>query len=286
MGHKRRRKDAFFAEHPKCCYCGGILDATTVDHWPSRALFSRREWPEGYAFPACFQCNNESSDLEGLFAVICRLGSKVKQEDEENQRLQLGALSRHPEAYNSLFISADEKRQRARKYGIEEPLDGGWDSIPMVALDHPTVQRAMHLCSQKLLLSLHYKHSTCALDSRGLGVYRWFTNLDASLNAVFENLGPTLHQRIEPMRGRVSLSRQFGYSFSLYRGSDGPSSSFLISHGAGLSLFGMLFPNGAALSGAPFEWGHRFGPLRAHLAEAQSNPLEQQVQHTDSGYSH
>jgi hypothetical protein len=68
---QRRRK--FFAEHPVCCFCGGRSAAVEEDHFPSRALFRERVWPEGYAFPACVKCNRVTSDDELIVAVLSRV---------------------------------------------------------------------------------------------------------------------------------------------------------------------------------------------------------------------
>jgi hypothetical protein len=44
MGDSKRRKNRFFAEHPRCCFCGGDNEATTEDHQPARGLFDGRRW--------------------------------------------------------------------------------------------------------------------------------------------------------------------------------------------------------------------------------------------------
>src|SRR5262249_53641926 len=73
MGDSKRRKSKFFAEHPRCCFCGGSQRATTEDHQPARSLFDSRCWPEGYVFPACERCNAASRRDEAVLAFVTRL---------------------------------------------------------------------------------------------------------------------------------------------------------------------------------------------------------------------
>jgi hypothetical protein len=47
MGQAKQRTRAILAMNRSCIFCGGSNPATTVDHQPARALFDRREWPEG-----------------------------------------------------------------------------------------------------------------------------------------------------------------------------------------------------------------------------------------------
>lgn len=68
----RQRRQKFFAEHPVCCFCGGAARAVEEDHFPSRALFRERVWPEGYAFPACARCNRATSADELIVAMLSR----------------------------------------------------------------------------------------------------------------------------------------------------------------------------------------------------------------------
>jgi hypothetical protein len=62
----------FLAQHPRCCFCGGLRVAETGDHVPGRAIFLERKWPEGYLFPACTDCNAATSKDEMLIAVFAR----------------------------------------------------------------------------------------------------------------------------------------------------------------------------------------------------------------------
>jgi hypothetical protein len=62
MGMAKNLREEFFTKNPWCIFCGGTVAATTVEHCPPRAMFDNKEWPEGYAFPACASCNGGSSN--------------------------------------------------------------------------------------------------------------------------------------------------------------------------------------------------------------------------------
>jgi hypothetical protein len=69
MGQSKQRTRAL------CIFCGCVNHATTVDHQPARALFDRKEWPEGYAFPACEPSNQSSKHAENRLALLVRINS-------------------------------------------------------------------------------------------------------------------------------------------------------------------------------------------------------------------
>ena len=62
----RRRIQARLRAQPWCIYCGGVNEATTVDHMPPITIFDQRRRPRGLEFSACQPCNSG-----------CRLAVKV-----------------------------------------------------------------------------------------------------------------------------------------------------------------------------------------------------------------
>src|ERR1017187_879161 len=97
MGNASRRRTLFIAKHPMCCYCGGNTPTATEDHWPSRAIFNQRQWPEGYVFPACEQCNAATADDETLFAMLCRINQDAitPEANLHMQKLMMAMKERH-----------------------------------------------------------------------------------------------------------------------------------------------------------------------------------------------
>ncbi len=73
MGEKLRKRQRFFQENPRCCFCGGVNAATTVDHVPPRACFPKDLMPEDFEFPACKECNNGTSKQDTIFGFCAML---------------------------------------------------------------------------------------------------------------------------------------------------------------------------------------------------------------------
>ena len=70
---KRNQKENFLKQHPWCCFCGGAAPATTVDHIPSRQMFSLRRRPKGLEVPACEVCNQATRLHEQIAAMLGRV---------------------------------------------------------------------------------------------------------------------------------------------------------------------------------------------------------------------
>jgi hypothetical protein len=83
LGAKSRRLKLFLEQHPICCFCGGDVAAVSIDHVPNSAVFHKRDRPEGYAFPACDQCQTVSRKSELVFAALAR--SSYGLTEEENR---------------------------------------------------------------------------------------------------------------------------------------------------------------------------------------------------------
>jgi len=59
----------------------GERPAATEDHQPAKALFDRKEWPEGYVFPACEPCNKATKHA---MSVLVRL---APEREDDPQRV-------------------------------------------------------------------------------------------------------------------------------------------------------------------------------------------------------
>lgn len=77
MGANVSRKKLFLAQHPLCCFCGGHRPSAEPDHVPSRVLFDKRQWPEGFEFPACIDCNRATRHDEQVVAMLSVRGSRL-----------------------------------------------------------------------------------------------------------------------------------------------------------------------------------------------------------------
>src|SRR5215213_5524056 len=110
MGQGRERLLKFLQQHPFCCFCGGSTFATTRDHVPSRGMFAGRIWPEGYEFPACYDCNHGTQRDDAIVAVCSRIHSGNRDQtpqEKEEWRKQLRAFNeRHPGEPKKMLLTA------------------------------------------------------------------------------------------------------------------------------------------------------------------------------------
>jgi hypothetical protein len=77
----------------------------TIDHVPARAFFRGRQWPEGYEFAVCEECNNETRIDELIFSALARTMPEPKDESEsrEWQHLIEGMSRNHQQAFLELW---------------------------------------------------------------------------------------------------------------------------------------------------------------------------------------
>jgi len=177
MGEQQSRKKRFLAKHPLCCFCGGGTPATTEDHWPSRAIFIGRKWPEGYVFPACGPCNSATRLDEPLMALICRIRfPDIAGDPAEWHRLLKGIRYTMPEVAASMAMSTTEKRAALREKGLELPVGQTYKDLPIASIAHPRFHEAAERFAQKLFSSLYYKHTGRILGPHGRIIYVWRTN--------------------------------------------------------------------------------------------------------------
>ena len=122
MGERNRRRRFFFEQHPVCCFCGGRTQATTVDHSPSRSIFFERRWPEGYAFPACENCNSATRLDELLVAMLSRVNSGAStpaHEDAEIAKYLADVANNFPGLLEAMRPTAEQLRKARDKYGVQ-----------------------------------------------------------------------------------------------------------------------------------------------------------------------
>lgn len=158
MGERRRRREQFFREHPQCCFCGGDAPASTVDHVPNRAAFRERLAPEGFEFPACVPCQNDTRLDEIAFAFMVHFLAEEGDEPDEAAaaKLKQGLKNNLPHLWNFKQLTTREKRKAAHDMELRLP-PGFIADAPLVGIgpewfDH--IERYL----AKLARALFYKH--------------------------------------------------------------------------------------------------------------------------------
>jgi hypothetical protein len=154
---KQYNRDRFLLEHSVCCYCGD--KATTTDHCPPRSLFERRDWPEGYEFPACDFCNDEGRLNELVIACLYRMSITRKDNyPDESKKLIRGLINNRPDIAAE-WLSESRNWQRAK---LRESFGDLGDEMRRlgygVAKLGNRTHEAINYFGKKLGLGLYYKH--------------------------------------------------------------------------------------------------------------------------------
>ena len=241
MGNASRRSALFMAKHPMCCYCGGNTPTATEDHWPSRAIFDERQWPEGYVFPACVQCNAATADDETLFAMLCRINqdSITSKAKERTQKLIMAVKERYPEIYRSLRASSTDIKRYLRESDQELPTGKTTKDLPLLSLKHPEVHAVVLRCAAKLYLSLHYMHTGQPLPTSAGILFRWFTNATPIDNIPVLEILPEITGFPELKRQQTSLHNQFNYRFGVME--DKSASVFFVTFNNAMGMVGVAY---------------------------------------------
>lgn len=158
MGDKSNRTSRFLKAHPRCCFCGGAAEATTIDHVPARTFFWKREGPEGFEFPACQSCQSATRIDELVFGFYARLMDRDdrRYDERDASRLLAGVMNNAPSLLPKLDLSQRLKRRALQDYGIDIPRGDFLEDVPLAGL--PTeFHSAATIVGRKLALATRYK---------------------------------------------------------------------------------------------------------------------------------
>src|SRR5262249_12835483 len=93
----RRRMLARLRAQPWCIYCGGVNEATTIDHMPPITIFDQRRRPRGLEFSACQPCNSGGRIAEKIVGLVSRMYPDPPNDTEELRRLYREFARYHPD---------------------------------------------------------------------------------------------------------------------------------------------------------------------------------------------
>jgi hypothetical protein len=175
---KRLKKQNFLKEYPLCCFCGGETPSEEIDHVPGRVFFTNRQWPEGYEFPACIECNRVTRYEEKVLALFSRFNSNIETEaDNAEFDSMLNEIIKHdPEFISDLRpLSANEVRRFLKERRLEKPTNIITSDIPVMKFGD-IVNRAVRKFGRKLFLALWFKHTGMILPKTGAMRIVWMSN--------------------------------------------------------------------------------------------------------------
>ena len=216
--NKKEQRKKFLKEHPICCFCGGQTIAEEPDHIPSRALFDDRQWPEGYIFPACINCNRITRNDEQVVAMISRMFPNPKTTDERKQleKTIISLKNYSLETFKELGeVSVRDKRNAVKKYNLQVPDSMAKGELPLLRVDGPLVNRSITNFGRKLFLALYYRHAEKILsDKAGIGL-KWYSNLQIENDILPKELAYLTNKIPNIIRCKQDLKDQFFYRYDL-----------------------------------------------------------------------
>jgi hypothetical protein len=100
---KLGRKKRFLLAHPYCCFCGGAVQSTSIDHIPPKACFPDGYWPEEFEFPGCEECNQGSKrddQLTGFYTQLLDFNesNRTPQDAAKMTKLHDAIAQNYPDA--------------------------------------------------------------------------------------------------------------------------------------------------------------------------------------------
>jgi|SRR6266404_8592645 len=236
---RRTKLLAFLEEHPLCIYCGGETPATTRDHVPSRQLFHRKQWPEGYEFPACGHCNHVTRDAEQVMALISRIypDNDTQSAREEFVSILRAIRNNYPKVLSEIAPSRDQiakfnTAEWSRKF---RSVDG---HAPVVSLAGPLVTACAKAFARKLFCALHYKEFGKIIPPAGGIGWRWYSNVQRLNNELPDDLINAMDRQSLTKRVNRDLSDQFSYLF--VRPDDGEITAYFATFRLSFAMLGFV----------------------------------------------
>jgi hypothetical protein len=207
MGAAKRRKLAFFAKHPNCCFCGGITVADTEDHQPAQVFFKDRVWPRSFVFPACSRCNSASKDSEELVALLGH--GEAESENRTKYRALVRSISKkNPGLVAGMMPTAREVRNALKRIDIPKPETVSTSEIPMVKLDPVFWESHFSMVGRKWLLALHYQCFGISLSLSGRLQCWTYTNFDIVAGRFPDEMLEVTQNLAIPIRDRSYADNQ------------------------------------------------------------------------------
>ncbi len=208
---KQRRKEAFLKEHPNCCYCGGMTPASTVDHVPSRQMFTFKRRPKGLEVPACHVCNQVTRQHEQAAAMLGRIYPDGPTEAERDEiRLIMRAVHTNIPGLLEEMRASPEQEACFATARIGMPGARG-----VLNCSGPLLNRSVQIFGAKLGFAFHYAHTGRIIPPEGGVAVRWYSNYDAVTGGIPPELFQILGEDRTLEQGKWSVGDQFNYTTAI-----------------------------------------------------------------------
>lgn len=207
-------------------------------------MFRRREWPQGYVFPACTECNRGSAIDELAMSWLVRITiSDLDAEAEQEMSRSLAQLyDKRPEwIATTQELSRVETRRHLRERGLSlesfRGIDVGVVSMP------PELFAVPQRYGEKLGKALHYLHTGRVLPRDGLVHVLVYPNTEFMSNTFPREEFGILTTRPTVSRSGKSLADQFFYRFATV--DEGGAAAFLVQFGESVVMSIFTFEDAA-----------------------------------------
>jgi hypothetical protein len=140
----------FLKAHPFCCFCGGTLPASTIDHQPAKIIFPNKHRPKGLEFPACDECNRQTGGDEALLALLCRTAGSVRTNSKSDS-------SRLKDIVASVETFFPGLVQRMNLRQVQNFEGGAWMERGAIDVNQPEVNQSFCRVAAKLALAIYYE---------------------------------------------------------------------------------------------------------------------------------
>lgn len=163
-----------------CIFCAGKRPTATAEHCPPQGMFFNREYPKGYLWPSCEECNNGTGLDDGIFQMLV-WGSpgSVKEKDKEYIEQHFNYIERKfPGLKVSLVIPRPKMKQIYRKMGVPDGMtvNQATREIPLIDASDQRVQNAVGTVARKLGLALYFDSTGQAVSESGSIMVKVLTN--------------------------------------------------------------------------------------------------------------
>lgn len=241
LGQARKKTVDFLTAHPFCCFCGGLVPATTVDHVPSRACFHGKVGPEGYEFPACNSCQTRLRQEEQFFAFMCHLSDRNNEnyDSKMSPRLMQGIRNNLPELYPSITKSANAKRRGLRHFGIEKPAGMTLNEVPMVEFPLE-IDGALRKVITKIGLALYYKHKAKSATTSHHVASFWAQSADRVSMKRFGQIVEELSAFQRGSRKNLDFGDRFSYAWGVEEQGEPDIFVVIVKFGQGLVVCSLI----------------------------------------------
>lgn len=233
----KKNLDTFKSEHPYCCFCGGSAATETRDEVPPKTLFFKRDWPEGYQFPACMNCNQSSRLVDQALGLIGRMSiADVHSEEESLLPHVKGVANNSPHLLPRTSKSAIEAKKTLRELGIRKPTGMFAQDVPIALLPAEAMSE-LDTFFAKLFCALYYKHIGKVVPNQSNVLINRTTNQILDSDNPFDwQMIPGVTNRSVIKRSGRSLHDQFDYNWFF----DPDEQAFGFNFHIRYSLFGLM----------------------------------------------